>query len=323
MDRLRLVSILVAGAFAFAASQSHAQALGSKPVRIISPYAAGGTNDVIARIIAQRLAEVTGRPFIVENRPGAGGVIGTELGAKAAPDGNTVTMITASIPINAALRPLPYDPVRDFAPIGMVGVSPYVLLVNPSVPVRTVKELIALAKARPGALTFGSGGTGTPGHLAGEMLMSMARVKMVHVPYKAGSLALTDLLSGYIALTFSTTVTSTELIKARRVQPLAVTTAARIPAFPEIPTVAESGLAGYDFSLWLGLAAPAGTSPAIVEPLAAALATVVQMKDTRDALLAQSVEPQSSTPQALALKMREDMARYAKLVKDSGVRVEY
>jgi tripartite-type tricarboxylate transporter receptor subunit TctC len=323
MHCLGLVSILVAGALAFAASPCHAQAPGSKPVRIISPFAAGGTNDVIARIIAQRLAEVTGRPFIVENRPGAGGVIGTDFGAKAAPDGNTVTMITAAIPINAALRPLPYDPVRDFAPIGMVGVSPYVLLVNPSVPVRTVKELIALARARPGALTFGSGGIGTPGHLAGEMLMSMARVKMVHVPYKAGSLALTDLLSGYIALTFSTTVTSTELIKARRVQPLAVTTAARIPAFPEIPTVAESGLAGYDFSLWLGLAAPAGTSPAIVEPLAAALATVVQMKDTRDALLAQSVEPQSSTPQALALKMREDMARYAKLVKESGVRVEY
>ena len=323
MHCVRLVSILVAGAFAFAASQCHAQALGSKPVRIISPFAAGGTNDVIARIVGQKLAEVTGRAFIVENRPGAGGVIGTDLGAKAAPDGNTVTLISASIPINAALRPLPFDPVRDFAPIGMVGVTPYVLLVNPSVPVRTVKELIALAKARPGALTFGSGGIGTPGHLAGEMLISMARVKMVHVPYKAGSLALTDLLGGYIALTFSTTVTSTELIKARRVQPLAVTTAARIPAFPEIPTVAESGLAGYDFSLWLGLAAPAGTSPAIVEPLAAALATVVQMKDTRDALLAQSVEPQSSTPQALALKMREDMARYAKLVKESGVRVEY
>ena len=152
--------------------------------------------------------------------------------------------------------------------------------------------------------------------------MSMARVKMVHAPYKAGSLALTDLLSGYIALTFSTTVTSTELIKARRVQPLAVTTIARIPAFPEIPTVAESGLAGYDFSLWLGLAAPAGTSSAIVEQLAAALATVVQMKDTRDALLAQSVEPQSSTPQALALKMREDMVRYAQLVKQSGVRID-
>ena len=323
MHCLRLVSILVAGAFAFAASQCYAQALGSKPVRIISPYAAGGTNDVIARIVGQKLAEVTGRPFIVENRSGAGGVIGTDLGAKAAPDGNTLTMISAAIPINAALRPLPFDPVRDFAPIGMVGVSPYVLLVNPSVPARTVKELIALAKTRPGALTFGSGGIGTPGHLAGEMLMSMARVKMVHVPYKAGSLALTDLLGGYIALTFSTTVTSTELIRARRVQPLAVTTAARIPAFPEIPTVAESGLAGYDFSLWLGLAAPAGTSPAIVEPLAAALATVVQMKDTRDALLAQSVEPQSSTPQALALKMRQDMARYAKLVRESGVRVEY
>jgi len=250
-------------------------------------------------------------------------VIGADVGAKAAPDGNTVTVISASIPINAALRPLPFDPLRDFAPIGMVGVTPYVLLANPSVPVRTVKELIALAKARPGALTFGSGGIGTPGHLAGEMLMSMAHVKMVHVPYKAGSLALPDLLSGNIALTFSTTVTSSELIKAKRVQPLAVTTAARIPAFPEIPTVAESGLAGYDFSLWLGLAAPAGTSQAIVEQLAAALATVVQMKDTRDALLAQSVEPQSSTPQSLALKMREDMARYAKLVKESGVRVEY
>jgi tripartite-type tricarboxylate transporter receptor subunit TctC len=320
---VRLASILIVGAFAFSASQSHAQALGSKPVRIISPYAAGGTNDVIARIIAQKLAEVTGRAFIVENRPGAGGVIGAEAGARAAPDGNTVTMITASIPINAALRPLPFDPVRDFASIGMVGLSPYVLLVNPSVPVRTVKELIALAKARPGALSFGSGGIGTPGHLAGEMLMSMARVKMVHVPYKAGSLALTDLLSGYIALTFSTTVTSTELIRAKRVQPLAVTTAARIPAFPEIPTVAESGLPGYDFSLWLGLAAPDGTSPAIVEQFAAALVTVVQMKETRNALLAQSVEPQSSTPQALAQKMRDDMTRYAKLVKQSGLRVDY
>ena len=318
-----LVRILVACAFACGVLQCHAQALGSKPVRIISPYAAGGTNDVIARIIAQKLAEATGRTFIVESRPGAGGVIGIDLGAKAAPDGNTVTMITASLPINAALRPLPYDPVRDFAPIGMVGVSPYVLLVDPSVPAHTVKELIALAKARPGALSFGSGGMGTPGHLAGEMLMSMARVKMVHVPYKAGSLALTDLIAGYIALTFSTTVTSTELIKARRVQPLAVTTAACIPAFPEIPTVAESGLPGYDFSLWLGLAAPAGTSSAIVEQLAAALATVVQMKDTRDALLAQSVEPQSNTPQALAAKMREDLARYAKLVKESGVRVDY
>jgi tripartite-type tricarboxylate transporter receptor subunit TctC len=323
MRYVGLVNVLLAGTFAFAAPQSHAQAPASKPVRIISPYAAGGTNDVIARIVGQKLAELTGRPFIVENRPGAGGVIGAEVGAKAAPDGNTVTLISASIPINAALRPLPFDPVRDFAPIGMVGVTPYVLLVNPSVPVRTVKELIALARARPGALTFGSGGIGTPGHLAGEMLMSMAHVKMVHVPYKAGSLALPDLLSGNIALTFSTTVTSSELIKAKRVQPLAVTTAARIPAFPEIPTVAESGLAGYDFSLWLGFAAPAGTPLVIVDQLAAALSTVVQMKDTRDALLAQSVEPQSSTPQALAQKMREDVARYAKLIKDSGVRVEY
>ncbi len=323
MRRVRLVNVLVSCALAFAAAQVHAQALGSKPVRIVSPFAAGGTNDVIARIVSQKLAEVTGRTFIVENRPGGGGVIGTDSGAKALPDGNTLTMITAAIPINAAMRPLPFDPVRDFAPIGMIGVSPYVLLVNPSVPVRTVKELIALAKARPGALTFGSGGVGTPGHLAGEMLMSMAHVKMVHVPYKAGSLALTDLLGGYIALTFSTTVTSTELIKAKRVQPLAVTTAARIPAFPEIPTVAESGLAGYDFSLWLGLGAPAGTSQAIVEPLAAALATVVQMKETREALLAQSVEPRSSTPQALAATMRQDMVRYAKLIKESGVRVEY
>jgi tripartite-type tricarboxylate transporter receptor subunit TctC len=301
---------------------AHAQTYPARAVRIISPFAAGGSNDVIARIVGQKMAELTGQQFIIDNRPGAGGIIGTDLGAKAAPDGYTVTMVTSTMPITAAMRPLPYDPVKDFAPVGLVGLSPYILLVNPSVPVRTVKDLVTLARARPGELEFGSGGVGTPGHLAGEMLKTMTKIRMTHVPYKAGSLALNDLLGGHIAMTFSTTITSTQLVKAGKVRALAVTTAHRIPAFPDILTVAESGVPGYDFTLWLGLAVPAGTPPANVQQLSALLTRVLQTTQTRELLAAQSVDALMSTPEEFSQKIKRDMGVYAKLVKESGARAD-
>ena len=246
-----------------------------------------------------------------------------QRGAKAAADGHTLTVVTNStLAIVPALRQVPYDPVKDFAPIGMIGVSPYVVIVHPSVPAHSIKELVALVKSRPGDVDYGSGGVGTPGHLAGAMLNTMTGIRMNHVPYRAGNLALTDLLGGNISVTFSTTITSTQLIRAGRVRALAATSRERIPAFPELPTVAESGVPGYEFTLWLGLAAPAGTADAIIGQLSRALAGSLQRKDLRDQLASQSIQPSPSTSGEFAEKIRRDQVVYARLVKDAGVRAE-
>ena len=301
------------------APRADAQGYPARPVRIISPFAAGGSNDVIARIVGAKLTEILSQQFFVENRPGAGGVVGTDFGAKAAPDGYTLTMVTnATLAIAPALRKIPYDPVKDFAPIGLVGITPYVVIVHPAVPVRNVKQLVALARSRPGQVEFGSGGVGTPGHLAGEMLNTLTGIKMVHVPYRAGNLALNDLLGGHIAVTFSTTITTTELIKAGRLRALAVTSTRRVPAFPELPTVEESGVPGYDFTLWLGLAAPTATPGTVIQPLVAALLKALQARDLQERFAAQSVDALTATPQEFAEKIRREIVVYEKLVKTSG-----
>jgi tripartite-type tricarboxylate transporter receptor subunit TctC len=288
-------------------------------VRIISPFAAGGSNDVVARIVGAKLTELFSQQFFVENRPGAGGVVGTDFGAKAAPDGYTLTMVTnATLAIAPALRKIPYDPVKDFSPIGLVGISPYLVIVHPTVPVRNVKQLVALVRSRPGQVEFGSGGVGTPGHLAGEMLNTLTGIKMVHVPYRAGNLALNDLLGGHISVTFSTTITTTELIKAGRLRALAVTSTRRVPAFPELPTVEESGVPGYDFTLWLGLASPAATPGAIVNQIGTALLKALQAKDLQERFAAQSVDALTATPQEFGEKIRREIVVYEKLVKASG-----
>ena len=300
-----------------------AQNFPSRALRIISPFAAGGSNDVLARMVGSRLAEALGQTLVVENRAGAGGAVGTEFGARAAPDGYTLTMVSnATLAIVPALRKTPYDPVKDFAPISLMGTSPYVIVVHPAVPVRNIKALIALAKSRPGQIEFGSGGVGTPGHLAGAMLNTMTGIRMTHVPYKAGNLALNDLLGGHIALTFSNTITVTELIKSGRVRALAATSSQRIAAFPELPTVAESGVPNYEFALWLGLAVPAATPAPIVQQLNKALVNVMQSKDLHARMEAQSIEPLSSTPQEFADKIKRDMVIYAKLVRDTGARAD-
>jgi len=302
---------------------SAAQAYPNRSVRIISPFAAGGSNDVIARVIAPRLTAVLGQPFIVDNRPGAGGAIGTEQGARAAADGHTLTMVTnATLAIVPALRAVAYDPVKDFAPIGMVGLSPYIVIVHPSVRVTSIEQLVALVRSRPGQVDFGSGGIGTPGHLAGVMLNTMTGIRMVHVPYRAGDLALNDLLGGHISVTFSTTITSTQLIKAGRVRALAATSSRRIRAFPELPTIAESGVPGYEFILWLGLAAPTGTQEVVIQQLSDALARALQFSDVQEQLTQQSVDSAASTPKELGERIKRDLAVYAKLVKESGARAE-
>jgi tripartite-type tricarboxylate transporter receptor subunit TctC len=316
-------AVFICGSVLLLPLEAAAQAYPNRPVRIISPFAAGGSNDIVARVVGPRLAAALGQPFVVENRPGAGGALGTEQGAKAAPDGYTLTMVTnATLAIVPALRQVPYDPVKDFAPVGLVGLSPYIVIVHPSVPVTSIKQLVALVKSRPGQVDFGSGGVGTPGHLAGAMLNTMTGIKMVHVPYRAGNLALNDLLGGHISVTFSTTITSTQFIKSGRVRALAATSSQRVPAFPDLPTVAESGVPGYEFTLWLGLAAPAGTPDAVIQQLSKALLKALQGKDLQEQLAAQSVDPSASTPQELAEKIKRDGVTYARVVKDSGARAE-
>ena len=296
-----------------------AQTYPNKPVRIISAFAAGGTNDVIARTIAPKLAEHFGQQFIVENRPGGGGVIGTEFAAKSPADGYTLTIATTTTHvIAAAMRKLPYDPVKDFSPINLIGATPYMIVVHPSMPVKNVKDLIAVAKSRPNQVEFGSGGVGTPGHLAGAMLNTMTGIKMLHVPYKAGNLALNELIGGHVSLTFSTTITSTQFIQSGRLRGIAVTSINRLPALPNLPTVAESGVPGYEFSLWLGLSAPAKTPEPVIQMLADAVAKALQNESVRSTLIAQSVEPVSIPRQTIAKRIESELIAYEKIVKQSG-----
>ena len=315
--RSALVICIVVSALSAAAAV--AQNYPAKPVRIVSAFAPGGTNDVIARIISQKLTELLGQQFIVENKAGGGGVAGTEFAARAAPDGYTLSIATTTTHvIAAALRKLPYDPVKDFSPISLIGITPYVVIVHPSLPVRNMKELIALAKARPVQIEYGSGGVGTPGHLAGEMLNTMTGIKMLHIPYKAGNLALNDLLGGHVSLTFSTTITSTQFVQSGRLRGIAVTSQKRLPVFPDLPTVAESGVPGYEFSLWLGLTAPAGTPEAIIQRLHDAVVKSLQSESVRSALASQSVEPLTLAPAAFARRIAADFITYENIVKQSG-----
>jgi tripartite-type tricarboxylate transporter receptor subunit TctC len=314
ISNLSLALILLTG-INFASAQTYP----NKPVRIISAFAAGGTNDVIARTIAPKLADHFGQQFIVENRPGGGGVIGTEFAAKAPADGYTLTIATTTTHvIAAAMRKLPYDPVKDFSPISIIGATPYVIIVHPSMPVKNVKDLIAVAKSRPNQVEFGSGGVGTPGHLAGAMLNTMTGIKMLHIPYKAGNLALNELIGGHVSLTFSTTITSTQYIQTGRLRGIAVTSSNRLPAFPNLPTVAESGVPGYEFSLWLGLSAPSKTPEPVLQMLADAVAKALQNESVRSALIAQSVEPVSIPRQTISKRIESELIAYEKIVKQSG-----
>ena len=303
---------------------AHAQDYPAKPVRWVVPFPAGGPLDIVARVIGVRLSETWGQPVIVDNRPGAGGNIGAEVVAKSAPDGYTIVMGALSThAVNVSLfRKLPYDPVRDFAPVTLISEVPNVLVVNPAVPAKTVAEFIAYARANPGKLNFASGSTGSAGHLAGELFKTMARVDMTHVPYKGAAPAVTDLLAGQVQLMFDNLASALPNIRAGRLRALAVTTKKRSAFVPELPTIAESGLPGFDVSTWFGVMAPAATPRPIVNRLHDGIVRALAQPDVEERLAAMGAEPVGDTPEQFGAFVKSEIAKYAKVVKDSGARVD-
>ncbi len=284
----------------------------------------GGGSDTIGRPLAQRLTESLGQQVVVDNRGGGSGNIGMEHVAKSAPDGYTIVMaLTAQLAVNPSLfRKLPYDPVKDFAPITLLAQGPYVLVVHPSVPVRNVRELVALARQRPNDLTYASSGNGSGGHLAAEMLNSMTGIRMVHVPYKGGGPALVDLIAGQVQVLFGTWASGRGHIQSGRMRALAVSTGRRPQSIPDIPTVAESGVPGYDAGVWYALAAPAGTPREVVDRLNREVIAVLKRPDYSKILVDAAIDPVGGTPEELGAYIRSEIAKWAKVVKDAKVRVD-
>ena len=301
-----------------------AQTYPAKPVRVVVPFPGGGLNDVIARILTQKLGENLGVTFVIDNRPGAGGTIGTNIVAKAASDGYTLLFSSSStIAVSPSMySKLPYDPVKDFSAIANVASVGSALVVNPALPIKSVKDLIAYAKAHPAQLKFGSAGVGASQHLAAELFKTMAGVDMVHIPYKGGTLALADVIGGQISLTFEPLPTSIAHIRSGRVRALAVTTPKRSPVIPELPTVAESGLPGYDLTIWVGMLAPARTPKEIVQRLSVAILKILHSPEMIERLAGQGAEPIGDTPEHFAAYIKEEIVRWAVIVKASGARAD-
>ena len=308
-------------ALALAAAAANAQSFPARPVRLIVTYPPGALNDLIARTLSPQLASLWRQQVIVDNRPGGGTLIGSELAARAAPDGHTLLLVAIAHAMNPSVyAKLPYDSVLDFAPVSQIASSPYILITNPAVPAKSVKELVALAKTKPGQLTYGSTGTGGSSHLMGVMLGMMANVDIVHVPYKGLAPALTDMIGGQIQFGFGSYSTVGQHIKANRLRALAVTSAKRSPLAPDVPTVAESGVPGYEAISIVGIFAPAKTPAAAVHKLSAEIATVLHRPDIRDRFLGTGVESVGSTPEEFAAVIRTDMAKMGKLIRDTGIR---
>ena len=296
----------------------------SRLVRLLVGYTAGGAVDVSARLMAQRLTEALGQSVIVENRPGADGNVASDFVAKSPPDGHTLAYVSAGHTMNPALHPktLPYHPLKDFAPVSMVATGPQTLVVNPSLPVRNVKELVALARAKPGQINFASSGAGGPMHLSSELLKSMAGIDIVHVPYKGGGPALNDVIGGQIEMTFIGAPASMPHIRSGRLRILAVSTARRAAALPEVPTVAESGYPGFEVAGVYAVLAPAGTPPAIVARLSSEIARIVGVREVRERLASFGLETVGSTPEQLTEFMKADLDKWSKLVQRIGLKTD-
>ena len=303
------------------AGPAAAQAWPSKSIRWIVPFPPGGGNDTVARAVGQRLAEAIGQPVVIDNRPGAGGTIGADLAARAPGDGYTLFLAgVASHGINPALGGrLPYDPVRDFAPVSLLATAPLLLVVHPSLPVRSVKELVALARTRPGSLNYASNGRGSSSHMAAELFASLGQVRMEHVPYKGFAPALTDLLGGRIELMFSSLVAILPHVSAGKLRAVATTGSARSPVLANLPTIAEAGLAGYETASWYGVVAPAGTPGLVVERLATEFGRIVRTPAVREQLLADGAVPVGGTPQAFAAHIKAELARWSRLVREAKI----
>jgi tripartite-type tricarboxylate transporter receptor subunit TctC len=309
---------------AFAASASAQTAYPSKPVRIVAPFAAGSTIDIIGRLIAPKLSEALGHPVLVENRPGAGGAVGLDAVAKAAPDGHTVVIgALGPLAMNPALYPKsPFDPVRDFAPVTLLATGPVVIAVHPSVPARNVNELVDLARKNPGKLNFGSPGVGTSPHLTGELVKMLTKTDIVHVPYKGNAEALTDLVSGRVSIVYTGVPPAVPLAKAGRVRLIATTGKSRISGLPDVPTIAEAGLADAQVLIWYGVVAPAATPREIIARLNREIVRVMQAPDVKERFIQQGIDPETSTPEAFGKLVADEYARWTKVIRTAGIKLE-
>ena len=303
---------------------AHAQTYPTKTIRIVTPYAPGGTADILSRVVAQKLAETWKQQVVVDNRPGASGMIGAEIAAKAAPDGYTVLMAyTAEIAITQSLfKEMTYDPVRDLAPVTLAAITPMIFVVHPSLPAHDVKELVALAKTRPGQLPYASAGNGSPAHLAFELLQRSAGISITHVPYKGSAPALTDLLGGHVVMFFSGMPPAMPHVKAGKLRAIAVSTAKRSPATPEVPAVAESGLRGFDISTWFGVLVPAATPQDIVMRLNAEIARALTLPDVKARLAGEGAETAPDSPAQFGKFIQSEIAKFAGIIKASGARAD-
>jgi tripartite-type tricarboxylate transporter receptor subunit TctC len=323
MNPIKIAAALCAAALLYAGTAS-AQAWPSKPIRLMVPFPPGGSTDIVSRIVAQKLSERLGQPIVIENRGGGGGTIGTAVVARSAPDGYNLTVASTSTHVVApgVYAKLDYDPVKDFAPIGLMAVSPYLLVVNPAVPAKTLKELVALAKAQPGKLNYASAGIGSTTHLAMEMLKSVTNTYMLHIPYSGNGPAGTAVVSGQVEILFGSLPALLSQAKSGRVRALAVGTPKRSPSLPDVPTVAESGYPGFDASLWLALMAPAGTPPAIIDRVNKEIVALIAVPEMRAALDKAGAEPLTGTPADLAAMIRDGVPKYTKIIKAAGITPE-
>ena len=319
-----IASAVVLGAGLLGGTSALAQAYPTKPVTIIVPFAAGGTTDILARIIGQALTAELGQSVVVDNRAGAGGNIGGQAAAKATPDGHTLFMGTVGThAINASLyKKMPFDPVKDFAPLTRVANVPNLLVANPAQPYKSVKDLIAYAKANPGKVNFGSSGNGSSIHLSGELFKSLAKVDMQHVPYKGSAPAVTDLLGNQIGIMFDNMPSAIQHVRSGKLVPLAVTTAKRSPELPNVPTIAEAGVPGYEATSWFGMFAPAGTPAPVLAKLNAAIVKLLAQPDVKKKINEQGAEVYSETPEQFAAFIQAESVKWGKVVKESGASLD-
>jgi tripartite-type tricarboxylate transporter receptor subunit TctC len=315
--------LLMAGAWCGTGALAFGADYPARSIRYIVPQGAGGSSDTLARLVTQKLAESLGHQVVTDNRPGATGNIGTEIAARANPDGYTLLQVATSHATNPALSvKMPFDPIRDFAPITLLSQSPNLWIVHPSLPAKNMRELIALAKIRPGEINYSSSGTGSSQHLAGELLKSLAHIDIVHIPYKGSPPALIDLLGGRVVLMCSTIAPAMPLVKSAKLRALAVTSLKRSAAVPEIPTVAESGLPGYEATAWQGVLAPAGTPRDIIAKLNTELVRVINLPDVRKQLADQGYEPAGTTPEQFAEYIKTEIAKWSRVIKAAGLKAE-
>jgi tripartite-type tricarboxylate transporter receptor subunit TctC len=322
-DATRAAVLLVTGALAMLGGGAAAQSYPTKPLRMIVPFPPGGATDITGRYLAQKLGEAFGQQFLVDNRPGANGTLGLDLAAKAPPDGHTLVLgQTGNLAISVGLTKVAYDPVRDFAPVTLVVSSPHVVAVHPALPARTFKELIGLARARPGQLNYASTGSGSAGHLGVELLKKMTKTNLVHVPYKGAVPGFTDLVAGHVAMMFTSVLSTQSFARAGRVRMLAVGSSQRSPSAPDVPTIAESGYPGFEVTSWWGVLGPAAMPREIVARLNSEIVRIMGTADARERIGALGADIVTGTPEQFASYIKVEHAKWGQLIKESGARVD-